>query len=67
MKMTYGDGVNIAVRLEGIAKPGGISISDDAHRQIRGKVDLTFEHFGSQSLKNNAAERRELLPQHAEV
>ena len=34
----FGDGVNIAVRLEGIAEPGGISISDDAHRQIRGKV-----------------------------
>ena len=48
----YGDGVNIAVRLEGIAAPGGISISDDAHRQIRGKVDITFEDLGSQSLKN---------------
>ena len=31
----FGDGVNIAVRLEGIAEPGGISISDDARRQIR--------------------------------
>jgi adenylate cyclase len=48
----FGDGVNIAVRLEGIAEPGGISISDDAHRQIRGKVDITFEDTGSQSLKN---------------
>jgi adenylate cyclase len=48
----FGDGVNIAVRLEGIAEPGGISISDDAHRQIRGKVDITFEDAGSQSLKN---------------
>src|SRR6266404_413914 len=34
----FGDGVNIAVRLEGIAEPGGICISDDAHRQVRGKV-----------------------------
>jgi adenylate cyclase len=48
----FGDGVNIAVRLEGIAEPGGISISDDAHRQIRGKVDIIFEDTGSQSLKN---------------
>jgi hypothetical protein len=34
----FGDGVNIAARLEGIADPGGICISDDAHRQIRGKT-----------------------------
>jgi adenylate cyclase len=54
----YGDGVNIAVRLEGIAEPGGISISDDAHRQIRGKVDVTFEDTGSQSLKNIAEPMR---------
>jgi TolB-like protein/class 3 adenylate cyclase/Flp pilus assembly protein TadD len=48
----FGDGVNIAVRLEGVAEPGGVSISDDVHRQIRGKVDITFEDLGSQSLKN---------------
>src|SRR5712672_4127243 len=54
----FGDGVNIAVRLEGIAEPGGISISDDAHRQIRGKVDITFEDLGSQSLKNIAEQMR---------
>ncbi len=54
----FGDGVNIAVRLEGIAEPGGISISDDAHRQIRGKVDVTFEDLGSQSLKNIAEPMR---------
>ena len=54
----FGDGVNIAVRLEGIAEPGGVSISDDAHRQIRGKVDITFEDTGSQSLKNIAEPMR---------
>jgi class 3 adenylate cyclase len=50
----FGDVVNIAVRLEEIAEPVGISISDDVHRQIRGKVDITFEDMGSQSLKNIA-------------
>jgi TolB-like protein/class 3 adenylate cyclase/tetratricopeptide (TPR) repeat protein len=50
----FGDGVNIAARLEGIAEPGGVCISDDAHRQIRGKVDIAFDDMGSQSLKNIA-------------
>ncbi|HTF80017.1 MAG TPA: adenylate/guanylate cyclase domain-containing protein [Bradyrhizobium sp.] len=54
----FGDGVNIAVRLEGIAEPGGVSISDDAHRQIRGKVEISFEDMGSQSLKNIAEPMR---------
>lgn len=54
----FGDGVNIAVRLEGIAEPGGVSISDDAHRQIRGKVDITFQDTGSRSLKNIAEPMR---------
>jgi adenylate cyclase len=48
----FGDGVNIAARLEGIAEPGGICISDDAFRQVRGKIDLTFEDAGDQKLKN---------------
>jgi adenylate cyclase len=48
----FGDGVNIAVRLEGIAEPGSVWISDDAQRQIRGKVDIAFEDMGLQSLKN---------------
>jgi len=48
----FGDGVNIAARLENIADPGGICISDDAYRQIRGKVDMTFEDMGVQTLKN---------------
>ena len=42
----FGDGVNIAARLEGIAEPGGVCISDDAHRQIRGKVDIAFDDMG---------------------
>jgi TolB-like protein/class 3 adenylate cyclase/Flp pilus assembly protein TadD len=54
----FGDGVNIAARLEGIAEPGGICISDDAHRQIRGKVDIAFDDMGSQSLKNIAEPMR---------
>jgi adenylate cyclase len=49
-----GDGVNIAARLEGIAEPGGISISDDAFRQVRGKVEAEFADIGEQSLKNIA-------------
>jgi len=48
----FGDGVNIAARLEGIAEPGGICMSDDAYRQIRGKVEITCEDRGSQTLKN---------------
>jgi len=50
----HGDGVNIAARLEGIAEPGGICISEDAFRQVRGKVDAEFADMGEQSLKNIA-------------
>jgi adenylate cyclase len=57
-KDIFGDGVNIAARLEGIAEPGGICISDDAHRQIRSKVDVVFYDMGSQSLKNIAEPMR---------
>jgi adenylate cyclase len=48
----FGDGVNIAARLEGIAEPGGVCISDDAQRQVRGKVDFVFDDMGPQNLKN---------------
>src|SRR5271169_3913777 len=48
----FGDGVNIAARLEGIAEPGGICISDDAYRQVRGKIDTAFEDEGDRQLKN---------------
>ena len=47
-----GDGINIAARLEGIAEPGGIWLSEDAFRQVRGKVDLEFADRGEQHLKN---------------
>jgi TolB-like protein/class 3 adenylate cyclase len=49
-----GDGVNIAARLEGIAEPGGTCISEDAFRQVRGKVETEFTDIGEQSLKNIA-------------
>jgi len=49
-----GDGVNIAARIEGIAEPGGISISEDAWRQVHGKVAANFVDAGAQSLKNIA-------------
>ena len=49
----YGDGVNIAARLEGIAEPGGISLSEDAWRQVQGKVAAIVDS-GEHSLKNIA-------------
>src|SRR6266436_3461921 len=49
-----GDGVNIAARLEGIAEAGGICISEDAFRQVRGKIEAEFADIGEQSLKNIA-------------
>jgi adenylate cyclase len=54
----FGDGVNIAVRLEGIAEPGGVSISNDAHRQIRGKIGIDYDDMGPQVLKNIAEPMR---------
>src|SRR3984885_5784187 len=54
----FGDGVNIAARLEGISVPGGVCISDDAHRQIRGKIDTAFDDIGEQTLKNIAEPMR---------
>jgi adenylate cyclase len=48
----HGDGVNIAARLEGLAAPGGICVSDDVYRQVRDKLDYRFEGLGEQQLKN---------------
>jgi adenylate cyclase len=47
-----GDGVNIAARIEALAEPGGICLSDDVYRQVRGKIDEIFIDLGEQSLKN---------------
>lgn len=48
----YGDGVNIAARLEALATPGGICISSAVHEQIRGKLDIDCEDIGEQRVKN---------------
>jgi class 3 adenylate cyclase/TolB-like protein/Flp pilus assembly protein TadD len=49
-----GDGVNIAARLEGIAKPGAICLSEDAYRQVKGRLDLIVNDLGQTELKNIA-------------
>ena len=48
----YGDGVNIAARLQGLAEPGGICISGAVHEQVESKLDLRCDDLGEQSLKN---------------
>lgn len=48
----YGDGVNIAARLEAIAEPGSVCISDTVHQSVRSKTDVVFKDIGEQSLKN---------------
>lgn len=50
----YGDGVNIAARLEGLAPPGGIAVSESVRSAVRGKVDAGFEDQGEQQVKNIA-------------
>jgi hypothetical protein len=47
-----GDGVNIAARLEGVAQPGGICLSEDAYRQVRSRLDLAIRDLGETKLKN---------------
>ncbi len=53
-----GDGVNIAARLEGVAKPGAICLSEDAYRQVKAKLDLKFRDLGKTQLKNIAEPMR---------
>jgi TolB-like protein len=48
----FGDGVNIAARLEALAEPGGICVSGAAHDQVRDKLDIAFEDMGEQQVKN---------------
>src|SRR6516225_2432567 len=49
-----GDGVNIAARLEGVAKPGAICLSEDAYRQVKSRLDLAVTDLGPTHLKNIA-------------
>src|SRR5271155_344556 len=49
-----GDGVNIAARLEGVCEPGAICLSEDAYRQVKGRLDLAVTDLGPTQLKNIA-------------
>jgi class 3 adenylate cyclase len=53
-----GDGVNIAARLEGIAKPGAICLSEDAYRQVKSRLDLAVSDLGAVLLKNRRTAAR---------
>jgi len=50
----YGDGVNVAARLESLAEPGGICISSTVHEQVKNKLTLNYQDLGSQQVKNIA-------------
>jgi adenylate cyclase len=50
----YGSGVNVAARLEGLAEPGGICLSANAHEQVEGRLDAAFEDIGEHEVKNIA-------------
>ena len=50
----YGDGINVAARLESLAEPGGICISGTVHEQIGNKLALSYEDLGEQAVKNIA-------------
>ena len=63
----YGDGVNIAARLEGIAEPGGVTVSDAVQCAVRQRLDASFDDLGEQRVKNiatpvRAYRVRELAP-----
>jgi TolB-like protein/class 3 adenylate cyclase len=62
-----GDGVNIAARLEGIAKPGAICLSEDAYRQVRDKIVAEFTDLGDKELKNIARPMRAYAVQGSET
>ena len=48
----YGDGINVAARLEELAKPGGICLSSMVHVQVQNKIDVGFQDLGEKALKN---------------
>ncbi|KAE9632492.1 adenylate/guanylate cyclase domain-containing protein [Parasedimentitalea maritima] len=48
----YGDGVNVASRIEALAPPGGVALSASAHEQVRNKIPYAFEDFGTHTVKN---------------
>ena len=50
----YGDGVNVAARLEGLAEPNGLCVARNVFNQVKDKLDLTFEHLGDKEVKNIA-------------
>ncbi len=62
----YGAGVNVAARLQGLAEPGAVMISEDAYRQVRRNRDLVFVDFGEHELKNVGEPVRGYLVAHAE-
>ena len=51
----YGDGVNTAARLQGLAGAGGLVVSRSAYEHLQGKIDLRFEHMGAHKLHNLAS------------
>lgn len=50
----YGDGVNIAARLESLSEPGGVCLARNVYSQVKDKLELTFEHLGEKAIKNIA-------------
>ena len=50
----FGDGVNVAARLEGLSDPGGVCLAQSVFDQVKAKLDLTFEHLGEKEVKNIA-------------
>ena len=50
----YGDGVNVAARLENLAPAGSVCVADVVHQMVRGRLDLAFEDLGEQQVKNIA-------------
>jgi len=55
----YGDGVNLAARLEGLAEPGGVCLSANVHEQVRHKLDLAYQDLGDKTVKNTVDPEQE--------